>query len=51
VGLVVGLAGVIALLGVDVAGRPDELLGTALVLVATLCYAAAPIHCRSSGCS
>jgi len=43
VGLVVGLAGVIALLGVDVAGRPDELLGAALVLVATLCYAAAPI--------
>ena len=43
VGLIVGLAGVIALLGVDVAGRPDELLGAALVLVATLCYAAAPI--------
>ena len=43
VGLVVGLGGVIALLGVDVAGRPDELLGAALVLVATLCYAAAPI--------
>ncbi|HEV2750009.1 MAG TPA: DMT family transporter [Gemmatimonadales bacterium] len=43
VGLVVGLGGVVALLGVDVAGRPDELLGAALVLVATLGYAAAPI--------
>jgi drug/metabolite transporter (DMT)-like permease len=30
-------------LGVDVAGRPDELLGAGLVLVATLGYATAPI--------
>src|SRR6266540_1251774 len=30
VGLVIGLGGVVALLGVDVAGRPDELLGAAL---------------------
>ena len=43
VGLVIGLGGVVALLGVDVAGRRDELLGAALVLVATLGYAAAPI--------
>ena len=42
-GLVIGLGGVIALLGVDVAGQPDELLGAALVLVATLGYATAPI--------
>jgi len=42
-GLVIGLGGVVALLGIDVAGRPDELLGAALVLVATLGYAAAPI--------
>ncbi len=42
-GLVIGLAGVVALLGVEVAGRPDELLGAALVLVATLGYAMAPI--------
>jgi drug/metabolite transporter (DMT)-like permease len=42
-GLVIGLSGVVALLGVDVAGRPDELLGAALVLMATLGYAAAPI--------
>lgn len=43
VGLMVGLGGVIALLGVDVGGRPHELFGAALVLVATLGYAAAPI--------
>ena len=42
-GLVIGLGGVVALLGIDVAGRRDELLGAALVLVATLGYAAAPI--------
>ncbi len=43
VGLVIGLGGVVALLGIDVAGRPAELLGAALVLVATLGYAIAPI--------
>ena len=43
VGLVIGLGGVVALLGIDVAGRRDELLGAALVLFATLGYAAAPI--------
>jgi drug/metabolite transporter (DMT)-like permease len=43
VGLVIGLGGVVLLLGVDVGGRPQELLGAALVLVATLGYAAAPI--------
>src|SRR5262249_32074402 len=42
-GLLVGLVGVVVLLGVDVAGRGRELLGAALVLVATLCYAIAPI--------
>ncbi len=42
-GLVIGLGGVVALLGIDVAGRPDELLGAALVLIATLGYALAPI--------
>src|SRR5439155_3509641 len=42
-GLLIGLGGVVALLGVDVAGRPSELLGAALVLVATLGYATAPI--------
>jgi len=43
VGLVIGLGGVVALLGVDVGGRPNELLGAGLVLVATLGYAAAPL--------
>ena len=43
IGLLTGFAGVIALLGFDVAGRPMELLGAALVLLATLGYAIAPI--------
>jgi len=42
-GLVIGLGGVVALLGIDVGGRPDELFGAALVLVATLGYATAPL--------
>jgi len=42
-GLVIGLGGVVALLGIDVGGRPNELFGAALVLVATLCYATAPL--------
>jgi drug/metabolite transporter (DMT)-like permease len=41
-GLFAGLAGVVALLGIDVAGEPDELLGALLVLVATVGYATAP---------
>ncbi len=43
VGLVIGLGGVVALLGIDIAGRPDELIGAVLILVATLCYAIAPL--------
>jgi drug/metabolite transporter (DMT)-like permease len=43
VGLFIGFGGVVALLGIDVAGRPGELLGALLVLVATLGYATAPI--------
>jgi drug/metabolite transporter (DMT)-like permease len=43
VGLFIGLAGVVALLGIDVAGERDELIGAALILVATVCYAGAPI--------
>lgn len=42
-GLVIGLGGVVALLGIDVGGRPNELFGAALVLGATLCYATAPL--------
>jgi drug/metabolite transporter (DMT)-like permease len=47
-GLVLGLAGVVALLGVDVAGRGDELLGAALILLATLGYATAPFIVQRS---
>ena len=42
-GLVIGFGGVVALLGVDVAGRPGELLGAGMVLLATVGYAIAPI--------
>jgi drug/metabolite transporter (DMT)-like permease len=42
-GLFIGLGGVVALLGLDVAGDADELLGAALIAVATLCYAIAPL--------
>jgi drug/metabolite transporter (DMT)-like permease len=42
-GLFIGLGGVVALLGLDVAGDADELLGAALIAVATLCYATAPL--------
>ena len=43
VGLVIGFGGVVALLGIDVAGRPGELLGAGLILIATLAYAAGTI--------
>ena len=42
-GLLIGFLGVVAMLGIDVAGKPAELLGTALVLLATLGYATAPV--------
>src|SRR5262245_48937609 len=42
-GLVIGFGGVVALLGVDVAGKPSELLGAGMILLATLGYAIAPI--------
>ena len=42
-GLVVGLAGVVALVGIDVAGRTDELVGAGAVLLAALGYAAGPM--------
>lgn len=43
VGLVIGLAGVVALMGLDISGRLDELLGAAAILAAALCYAAGPM--------
>lgn len=45
-GLAVGFAGVVLLLGLDVAGRPRELLGAAAVLLATVGYAAGPLIIR-----
>jgi len=42
-GLIIGVVGVAALVGVDVAGRPDELLGAAAVLGAAFCYAVGPM--------
>jgi drug/metabolite transporter (DMT)-like permease len=45
-GLVIGLGGVVGLLGIDVAGRRDELVGAVLILVATLNYAVAPLIVR-----
>jgi drug/metabolite transporter (DMT)-like permease len=38
-GLLLGLGGVVLLLGVDVAGSLDELLGALAILLATACYA------------
>jgi drug/metabolite transporter (DMT)-like permease len=42
-GMVIGFGGVVALLGVDVAGSSRELIGAALVLVVALCYAGGPM--------
>jgi drug/metabolite transporter (DMT)-like permease len=42
-GLLIGLAGVVALVGVDVGGDAAELRGVAAVLFAALCYAIGPM--------
>jgi drug/metabolite transporter (DMT)-like permease len=42
-GLVVGFAGVIALVGIDVAGHGGELLGTGAILLAAVGYAIGPM--------
>lgn len=42
-GLVIGLAGVVALVGVDIAGERDELLGAIAILLAAVGYAAGPM--------
>ncbi len=42
-GLMIGFGGVIALVGIDIAGRVDELLGTAAILVAAVGYAIGPM--------
>jgi drug/metabolite transporter (DMT)-like permease len=43
VGLFVGLGGVVALVGIDVAGRTDELLGAGAIVLAAMGYAAGPM--------
>jgi drug/metabolite transporter (DMT)-like permease len=43
VGLLVGFAGVVALVGVDLAGNADELLGAGAVALAAFGYAAGPM--------
>ena len=42
-GLFIGLGGVVALVGVDIAGEADELRGAAALVVAALGYAAGPM--------
>jgi drug/metabolite transporter (DMT)-like permease len=42
-GLLLGLAGVIALVGIDVAGSSDELLGAVAILLAAFGYAVGPM--------
>src|SRR5438270_12677518 len=42
-GLLIGFGGVIALVGIDVAGRTSELLGTAAILLAAVGYAIGPM--------
>jgi drug/metabolite transporter (DMT)-like permease len=42
-GLLLGLAGVVALMGIDVAGRTQELVGALAILFAAFCYAVGPM--------
>ncbi len=42
-GLLVGFAGVVALVGIDVSGRPRELLGALAILAAAVGYALGPL--------
>jgi drug/metabolite transporter (DMT)-like permease len=43
VGLFVGLGGVVALVGIDVGGHTDELLGAGAIVIAALGYASGPM--------
>ena len=47
VGLLIGLAGVMALVGIDIAGRTDELLGALAILVAAFGYAVGPMTLKA----
>jgi len=46
VGLLIGLGGVVALMGIDVAGSTTELVGAGAILLATLFYAVGPFNLR-----
>ena len=46
IGLLVGFAGVVVLVGIDVAGNADELLGAVFILLAACGYASAPMILR-----
>jgi drug/metabolite transporter (DMT)-like permease len=46
-GLLAGLAGVVVLMGIDVAGNSDELLGAGCILLATCGYAVGPMIIRT----
>jgi drug/metabolite transporter (DMT)-like permease len=46
-GLLIGFSGVVVLVGIDVAGRRDELLGALAVFVAACGYAAGPMILRA----
>jgi drug/metabolite transporter (DMT)-like permease len=43
VGLLIGLGGVVALVGIDIAGQGEELMGALAILVAAFCYAVGPM--------
>jgi drug/metabolite transporter (DMT)-like permease len=43
VGMLIGFAGVAALVGIDIGGRTDELVGAAAILAAAVCYAIGPM--------
>jgi drug/metabolite transporter (DMT)-like permease len=43
IGLLIGFGGVVLLVGLDVAGDPDEVLGAAAILVAAVGYAIGPM--------
>ena len=47
-GLLLGLAGVVLLFGIDVAGSTDEVLGAAAILVSVVGYAAGPLIVKRS---
>jgi drug/metabolite transporter (DMT)-like permease len=46
IGLVLGFVGVVALFGIDVSTRPDQLLGALAILAAAFCYALSPLVYR-----